>query len=67
MCYGATSTHVPVMSVRQQTGSRTWGAPEKWVTFCQSQERDVSLSYVQCIIIALLICVLSPVIVLAVR
>ena len=53
VCYGATSTHVPVTSVRHQSSSRTLGAPEKWVAICQSQEPEVSLSYVQRIITVL--------------
>jgi hypothetical protein len=48
VCYGATSTHVPVTSVRHQSSSRTLGAPEKWVAICQSQEPAVSLSYGMC-------------------
>jgi len=51
--YGATSTHVPVTSVRHRSSSRTLGAPEMWVAICQSQEPAVSLLYVQRIITAL--------------
>ena len=53
VCYGATSTHVPVTSVRHRSSSRTLGAPEKWVAICHSQEPEVSLPYVQRIITAL--------------